>query len=66
MGYLNDFNHAEFFNWAASRDFPVYISEYNISDIRFECIYQLDKRSMLTSQKHKTQTMQEKLYWNKK
>ena len=59
-----EFNHKEFFEWAATRAFPVYISEYNISDKRFKLIYTIDKRSMLASEKSKTKIMQEKLYWN--
>ena len=59
-----EFNHKEFFNWAATREYPVYISEYNITDKRFKLIYEIDKRSMLSGEKSKTKIMSEKLYWN--
>ena len=31
-GYLNDFNHNEFYKWLRSVDFPVYVSEYSMPD----------------------------------
>jgi site-specific DNA-adenine methylase len=58
------FNHKEFFDWAATREFPVYISEYNISDKRFKLVYDIDKRSLLSSNKNKCVNKSEKLYWN--
>jgi site-specific DNA-adenine methylase len=58
------FNHKEFFDWAASRKFPVYVSEYNIDDSRIELVYTIDKISMFSAD-HKYKIMQEKLYWNK-
>jgi hypothetical protein len=58
-----EFSHKEFFDWAATRQFPVYISEYNITDPRFSVILEVEKRSMLSSKKdYKTNI--EKLYWN--
>jgi hypothetical protein len=63
--YGAGFSHADFFDWAASRDFPVYISEYNIDDKRFKLIYDIDKRSMLSSDKS-VGNKSEKLYWNGK
>jgi hypothetical protein len=62
--YGNGFNHTDFFNWAASRKFPVFISEYHIADKRFKLIYEIDKRSKLSSNKEKTLIKQERLYWN--
>jgi len=61
-----DFSHEEFFNWAASRAFPVYVSEYNIEDPRFKLVYSLDKRSKLAPKNIDNQQLvkQEKLYWN--
>lgn len=61
--YGNNFNHKDFFDWAASRSFPVYISEYNIDDPRFKLVYTVDKRSMLSAKKSNT-IMSEKVYWN--
>lgn len=60
-----EFNHKEFFDWAASRQFPVYISEYNVPDPRFKLIYDIDKRSILSANKYKCINKSEKLYWNK-
>ena len=31
-GYLNEFNHDEFYEWLRSVDFPVYVSEYSMPD----------------------------------
>jgi len=62
-GYLNKFNHKEFYDWAASRKFPVYISEYSLPDDRFKQVYEVDKIALLDAQ-DKTKTKQEKLFWN--
>ena len=61
--YIGAFNHKEFYDWAMSRDFPVYVSEYNIDDPRFKLVYEVDKRAMLSATKSNKQ-MSEKLYWN--
>lgn len=58
-----EFNHQEFYDWAASRPFPVYVSEYNIDDPRFKLIYSVDKRSLLAADKY-VGDKSEKLYWN--
>jgi hypothetical protein len=34
-GYGQPFNHKEFYDWVASRPYPVYFSSYEISDDRF-------------------------------
>jgi site-specific DNA-adenine methylase len=60
-----EFNHKEFFDWAATRDFPVYVSEYNIDDKRFELVYTIDKMSLLSANKDKCKNKEEKLYWNR-
>ena len=59
------FEHRQFFDWAASRTFPVYISEYNIDDSRFKLVYEIERKTKLS---HKGQTAHhsEKLYWNGK
>jgi hypothetical protein len=59
------FNHAEFLEWAATRDFPVYVSEYGIDDPRFEQVFEVSKRSMLAAKKANVCNM-ERVYWNKK
>jgi len=66
--YLNaakygEFNHQEFYEWAVSREFPVYISEY-VMPHNFICVYDIDKRSMFYGDKSKTLIKSEKLYWN--
>jgi site-specific DNA-adenine methylase len=61
--YLDNFNHKEFYDWAASRPFPVFVSEYSIRDDRFKCVYTIDKRSMLSADKTVGNKI-EKLYWN--
>jgi len=58
------FDRKKFLDWAASRDFPVYISEYNISDNRFKNVYSIDKRSMLEGSLKGNRNKSEKLYWN--
>ena len=47
--YNTIFSHKDFFDWASTRNFPVYISEYNISDPRFELIYTIDKRVLFSA-----------------
>ena len=61
--YQNNFNHQEFFDWAATRDFPVYVSEYNIDDPRFKLVFEIEKRSMLSPTGYGGQKI-ERLYWN--
>jgi len=59
------FHHDQFFDWAATRKFPVYISEYDIKDSRFECVYAIDKRPMLENDSRLVKIKSEKVYWNK-
>lgn len=62
--YDGDFNHTAFFDWAASQDSPVFISEYHVPDRRFQCVWQIKKRSMLSADK--TMNLKtEKLYANR-
>ena len=61
-GYLVEFSHNEFFDWAASRPVPVFISEYKIEDPRFKLVYSIPKKSSLSGGSS-TQT-EERLYWN--
>jgi hypothetical protein len=62
--YLKEFDHESFLDWAASQPHPVYISEYNINDDRFEVVYDIQKRSELSSNKY-VGNKTEKLYWNR-
>ena len=65
--YGSSFSHKEFFDWAASREFPVYISEYNISDPRFKLRYSIGKLcGLLRNGDNKLSMMEERLYWNGK
>lgn len=64
--YGNNFNHKEFFDWAASRDFPVFISEYNVSDPSFKLVYSVDKRVLLVQLGEPNKIKSENLYWNGK
>jgi hypothetical protein len=61
--YANSFDRKKFLDWAANADFPVFISEYNVSDSRFQLVYEIDKRSMLSGESANL-IKQEKLYWN--
>jgi hypothetical protein len=63
--YSIDFDHETFLGWAATRDFPVYISEFDISDDRLIEVLSIKKRGLMcgaSQKKHK----EEKLYWNGK
>ncbi|UCF50267.1 MAG: DNA adenine methylase [Thermoplasmatales archaeon] len=60
----NRFNHAEFLDWVHENKSPVFISEYNIDDKRFRCIFKIKKRSLLSSDKSVGDKI-EKLYVNK-
>jgi len=65
--YTQEFNRKEFLDWAASREFPVYVSEYNINDNRFEQIYAIYK-SVKRAANGSSAACDKKeiLYWNGK
>ena len=63
--YTVEFDHQRFFDWAASAEFPVFISEYQIDDSRFKLVYTVDKKTKLSS-KGMLKGKPEKLYWNGK
>lgn len=68
-GYGVEFNHKEFYDWAASRDFPVYISEYSCDDPRFKLVYSVGKRVKMSAKgqtKESEDHSREKLFWNGK
>ena len=68
-GYSDTFDHKPFFDWAATREFPVFISEYNVPDPRFKRIYSVAKTVKMSSQgatKESADPSREKLYWNGK
>ena len=63
-GYKHQtFNLQEFYDWAATREFPVYISSYEINDDRFELVYEVEKRILTSGASNKTRV--ERLYRNK-
>jgi len=62
------FDRQAFLDWAATRPFPVYISEYNIADTRFSEVLCIEKHAgnTLSGKSNAThrKTVYEKLYWN--
>lgn len=62
--YLTPFDREAFLNWAASAEFPVYISEYGVKDKRFIEVWQKPKRSLMAQNSSGTDHPLEKLYWN--
>lgn len=65
MGYSPDgFDHQRFYDWVASRKFPVYFSSFStISDKRFKMIYAIKKRNLGSGAKEKIYNY-EALYFN--
>jgi hypothetical protein len=51
--YGNAFNTKKFLDWASAQTEPVYISEYDIADVRFKCVFKISKRSKLGGAKSK-------------
>ena len=63
--YDNDgFNHKQFYDWVASREYPVYFSSYEISDNRFNVVWQTEKQSLLNNSKETKKVVTEYLYCN--
>lgn len=44
-----DFNHDEFYEWVATRDYAVYFSSYEISDNRFRIIWKKQRTSTFSA-----------------
>jgi site-specific DNA-adenine methylase len=63
--YGNSFDREKFLDWAANAKFPVFISEYNVSDSRFKLFYSIDKKILLQAGGN-SDSKQENLYWNGK
>lgn len=59
------FNHKQFYDWVASREYPVYFSSYQISDNRFNVVWQTEKQSLLNNSKATKKVVTEYLYCNK-
>jgi len=61
--YQNSFNTESFLEWAHKQSQPVFISEYNITDKRFHCVFKIAKRSLLSAKKE-MKLKEEKVYAN--
>ena len=59
------FNHKQFYDWVASREYPVYFSSYEISDNRFNVVWKTEKQSLLNNSKETIKVVTEYLYCNK-
>ena len=59
------FNHKQFYDWVASREYPVNFSSYEISDNRFNVVWQTEKQSLLDNSKETIKVVTEYLYCNK-
>lgn len=60
--YIDGFDHAAFYEWALTRKFPVYISEYSMPK-DFKVIYTIERKTKLSS-KGAIAHHDEKLFWN--
>lgn len=59
------FDHKSFYDWVASRDYPVYFTSYEISDDRFKRVKAINTRSLLAASQTKTLKYNyENIYWN--
>lgn len=59
------FNSQAFYDWAATRPYPVYISSYKVSDDRLKLVKAVNTRSLLASAYTAEATYNyENLYWN--
>lgn len=59
------FDHKAFYDWVASRDYPVYFNSYEISDKRFKRVKAINTRSLLAASQTKTLKYNyENIYWN--
>lgn len=64
IGYGTEFDHKQFYDWAASRPYQVFFSSYQITDNRFKIIWQTTKQSLMNSGSGQF-TVTEFLYTNK-
>ncbi len=59
------FNHKQFYDWVMSRDYPVYVSSYNVSDPRLKRVKAINTRSLLAAAySDKPSYNYENIYWN--
>jgi site-specific DNA-adenine methylase len=59
------FDHSAFYEWAAARDFPVYFSDYDCADPRFELVWEKETICKMAKKDGKAIHRTERLYWNK-
>ncbi|MEK6935746.1 MAG: hypothetical protein AABW67_03085 [Nanoarchaeota archaeon] len=65
--YGISFNKEEFYEWAKTRDFPVYFSSSFCKDSFFQEVWQKEKHCLMNNKNSKgKKTIIEKLFWNKK
>lgn len=55
-----EFDYNSFYDWACSQNVPVFISEYDMPEDRFECVLEIKKQSCMAATK--TLSVTEKLY----
>lgn len=59
------FDHKAFYEWVMTRDFPVYVSSYKVSDQRLKLIKAINTRSLLAAAYSDKPTYNyENIYWN--
>lgn len=58
------FDHKAFYDWVATRPYPVYFSSYDIADTRFKCIAEI-KKPILFNRLGNAGSVTEKLYCNR-
>lgn len=59
------FDHKAFYEWVATRPYPVYFTSYKISDTRFKIVKAINTRSLLASAYTDKPTYNyENVYWN--
>lgn len=49
--YNGKFDIKQFYEWVATRDYPVYFSSYQITDKRFKMIWAKGKRNLMSGAK---------------
>lgn len=59
------FDHQAFYEWVMTRDYPVYVSSYKVSDPRLKLVRAVNTRSLLAAAySDKPSYNYENLYWN--
>lgn len=54
-GYVTEFNHDEFYDWACNQENPVYISSYWMPEDRFDCVMEFSNRSTFSRDSNSTE-----------